>query len=225
MPLSFFLNGFPGCPQPPMAVQHPRWILHNAKPFRSTVQRRNRCPAPHPMTRLPHRNGWHRATRRRGGSIALLSWSGGCRRTWSAAAWQLWYCGLAGVALPIWQGLAKSSDTGWSGHAFDAVLITGSSIENGTQDYRRGATTKESLRLLCAPHATSRRCNAWRRATAGSAASTCSRSSSMNGMSVQTGGGAHISAAFGGAEECWTPSTTQAKPTAAQAHDLLPDFY
>ena len=138
------------------------------------------------------------------------------------AALVLW---IGWVALPIWQGLAKSSDTGWSGHAFDAVLITGSSIENGTQDYRRGATTKESLRLLCAPHATSRRCNAWRRATAGSAASTCSRSSSMNGMSVQTGGGAHISAAFGGAEECWTPSTTQAKPTAAQAHDLLPDFY
>ena len=197
--------------------------LHNAKPFRSTVQRWNRCPAPQPMPCL--RNGLHRATRRRGGSNALLSWSDRCRRTWSAAASQLWHSGLAGVPSALWQRLAKSSDIGCNGHAFDAVLITGSSIENGTQDYRLGATTKESLRLLCAPHATSRRCNAWRRATAGSAASTCSRSSSMNGMSVQTGGGAHISAAFGGAEECWTPSTTQAKPTAAQAHDLLPDFY
>ena len=47
----------------------------------------------------------------------------------------------------------------------------------------------------------------------------------MTDMSVQTGGGAQISAAFGGAEECWTSSTTQAKLTAAQAHDLLPDFY
>ena len=210
MLLSFFLNGFPGCPQPPMAVQHPSWILHNAKPFRSTVQRWNRCPAPQPIPRL--RNGLHRATRRRGGSNALLSWSDGCRRTWSAAASQLWYSGLAGVPSALWQRLAKSSDIGCNGHAFDAVLITGSSIENGTQDYRLGATTKESLRLLCAPHATSRRCNAWKRATAGSATFTCSRFISMNGMSVQTGGGLDRNDCrrFTGVEQCWTPATKHA---------------
>ena len=163
------------------------------------------------MTRLPHSNGWHRATLRRGGSIALLSWSGGCRRTWSAAAWQLWHCGLAGVASSIWQGLAKSSDTGWSGHAFYAAMITGSSIQNGTQDYTRGATTTESLPLLCAPHATSRRCNAWRRAPADCCISSLRTSTCTTDIS--------------GAEECWTPFATQAETTAAQAHDLLPDFY
>jgi len=158
------------------------------------------------------RNGLHTATRRRGGSIALLSWSGGCRRTWTAAAWQLWHCGLAGVASSIWQGLAISYDIGCSGHAFDAAMITGSSIQNGTQDYRLGATTKGSLRRLCAPHATSRRCNAWKRATAGSATFTCSKFISMNGMSVQTGGGLDRNDCrrFTGAEQYWAPATKHA---------------